>query len=148
MKRIPCFAALFLSFLVGSAAAQTALHVIAIKALDRRNGKPIKGTHLLVFAGETAEQVRQHAQRFDLQTDQHGDAELTLNPDLVKFVQVWVDGKTLCQSGPNHLSFGVAKIIAEGLLAPNTCSDTRRSTEPGKLLIFARPATFAEKMRH
>ncbi len=131
---------------IGSAAAQIAPHVLTIRALDGRNGLPIKGAHLLVFAGETGEQVRQHAQHFDLQTDQNGDAQLTLKSDLLKFVQVWIDGKTLCQSRPNYVSFSVEQAVVKGLLAPNTCSHLARPTEPGELLIFARPATLREKM--
>lgn len=147
MKWILLSAALSFCSFVGSAAAQTLVHMLTIKALDGRNGKPIRGARLLVFAGGTAEEVRQKAHNFDLQTDKNGDAKLTLNPDLVKFLQVWVDGETLCQSGPNHISFRVEQVIVKGLLAPDRCRDLRKTAEPGELLIFARPATFAEKMR-
>jgi hypothetical protein len=120
--------------------------MIDIKALDGRNGKPIKGTHLLIFAGGTAEELRRHAQHFDLLTDQHGDAELTLDSDSLKFLQVWVDKMTLCQSRPNALSLSVEEALAKGLLAPNECGKLPMSSEPGQLLVFARPATFREKM--
>lgn len=147
MKWILLSAALSFCLFVGSAAAQSTLRVLTIKALDGRNGKPIRGAHLLVFAGGTAEELRQKAHNFDLQTDKNGDAKLTLNPVLLKFMQVWVDGETLCESGPNHVSFRIEQVIVKGLLAPNLCGDLRKPVEPGELLIFARPATFAEKMR-
>lgn len=139
-------AALVLCSSVANAGAQNSHRTIDIKALDGRNGKPIKGAHLLIFAGKTAEELRRHTRHFDLLTDQHGDAELTLNRDSLEFLQVWVDKMTLCQSRPNAVSLSVQEAFTKGLLAPNECGKLQMSSAPGQLLVFARPATFREKM--
>lgn len=138
--------ALVLCIFVAYAGAQNADRRIKIEALDGRNGKPIPDTHLLVFAGGTVEEVRQHRHYFDLHTSQNGNAELVLTSDSLKFIQVWVDGKTLCQSRPNTVSLSVEQILAEGFLAPNECGNLRMSSAPGQLFVFARPATLREKM--
>ena len=139
-------AAVVLCIFVSHAGAQTSDRTIKIEALDGRNGKPITDTHLLVFAGGTVEELRQHSHHFELRTDQNGNAELVLSSDSFKFVQVWVDGKTLCQSQPNSVSLSVEQVLAKGLLAPNECGNLRMSSAPGQLWVFARPATLREKM--
>jgi hypothetical protein len=139
-------AALVLCSFIASVGAQNSDRTIHIKALNGKNGKPIKYNHLLIFAGGTADVMRQHGQQFDLLTDQLGDAELTLNPDSLKFLQVWVDGMTICQSHPNSTSLSVEQVLAKGLLAPNECGKLSMSSAPGQLLVFARPATLREKM--
>jgi hypothetical protein len=132
--------------LAGHAGAQNSERTIKLKALDGRNGKPITNTHLLVFAGGTVEELRQHSQNFDLFTDQNGDAELVLTSDSLRFVRVWVEGMTLCQSRPNAVSLNVEQALAKGLLAPNECGNLRASNAPGQLFVFARPATLREKI--
>lgn len=139
-------AALILCLLAVGLRAQYPDRAICIQALDGRNGQPIRETHLLVFAGSTVEELRQHSHHFDLQTDQSGKAKLVLASDSLNFVQVWVDGKTLCQSRPNSVSLSVQQVLDEGLLAPNDCGALRVSSTPGKLLIFARPANLRESM--
>lgn len=79
-------------------------------------------------------------------TDEHGDAELTLNSDSIKFLQVWVEGMTLCQSQPNSVSLRVEQVLTNGLLAPDGCGKLDISPKPGQLFVFTRPATFREKM--
>jgi len=100
----------------------------------------------LVFAGSTVEELRQHSQHFDLHTNQSGNAELVLTSGSIKFVQVWVDGKTLCQSKSNAVPLSVEQILAKGPLAPNECGNLRLSSARGQLVVFARPATPREKM--
>ena len=132
--------------LVDHAGAQTSDRTIKIEALDGRNGKPITDAHLVVFAGSTVEELREHSHHFDLRTDQNGNAELVLSSDSLKFVQVWVDGNTLCQSKSNSVSLSVEQALAKGLLAPNECGKLHISSAPGQLWVFARPATLREKM--
>jgi len=140
------YAVLVLCIFVAHAGAQSADRTIRIEALDGRSGKPITNTHLLVFAGGTVEELRQHSEHFDLHTDQNGNAELVMTSERLRFVQVWVDGKTLCQSRPNSVSLSVEQALAKGLLAPNECGNLRVSSAPGQLFVFARPATLREKM--
>lgn len=140
-------AAMVLCILVPRAGAQHADRTIRIGAIDGRSGQPITNTHLLVFAGDTVEGVRRHLQHFDLHTNQDGNAELVLTSDSLRFLQVWVDGKTLCQSHSNTVSLSVEQALAEGLLAPNECGTLRVPSGQGQLVVFARPATLREKMQ-
>jgi hypothetical protein len=139
-------AALALCLSVAHAGAQNSVRTINIEALDGRNGKPIVGIHLLVFAGATVEDMRQHSHQFDLYTNESGKAKLVLTSDSLDFMQVWADGETLCQSRPNLVSLSVKQVLDKGLQAPNNCGKLHVSTAPGQLLIFARPATLREKM--
>jgi hypothetical protein len=139
-------AAIVLYSFVGHAGAQNWDRTIKIAVLDGRNGEPIKETHLLVFAGDTVEELRRHSRHFDLHTNESGNAELVLTSDSYKFVQVWVDGMILCQSQPNAVSLDLGQVLAIGLLAPNECGKLHTSRAPGQLLVFARFATLREKM--
>lgn len=147
-RRLFCIGlALWASVLI-LAFAQTTPNRITIVVQDGRNGRPIKGTHLLVFGGGSPEEARGHLQHFDLMTDQSGTAILDLPSDGLKYLQVWVDGETLCQANPNSIVLKVGAILSQGLSAPNSCGQLSQLNEPGRVLIFARPSTFIEKMRH
>jgi hypothetical protein len=140
------FAAIVMCSFVGHVGAQNLDRTINIEVLDGRNGKPITETHLLVFAGDTVEGLRQHSHHFDLHTNKSGSAKLVLTSDSFKFVQVWVDGMILCQSQANAVSVNLGQVLAIGPLAPNECGNMHMSSAPGQLLVFARPATLREKM--
>lgn len=119
---------------------------IIVRAIDARSGKPLANQHLLVFGGESAEDVKQHKKKYELMTEKDGLAILTLTPE-TQLLQVWVDWHVLCQSEPNSKSFSVADILAYGLNTPNTCSSASQKAVPGHLVVFARSAHFWEKMR-
>jgi hypothetical protein len=101
-----------------------------------------------VFGGGSPEKAWGHSQHFDLMTDQSGTAIFDLPSDELKYLQVWVDGETLCQANPNSFVLKVESILSQGLSAPNSCGQINQPNEPGRVSIFARPSTFIEKMRH
>lgn len=120
---------------------------IVVQALDGRNGKPLANQHLLVFTGLSGDAVKSHAEHTGLTTNKDGIGTLTIYPAETQWIQVWTDGRVLCQLDPNQGSFSVATIMSKGLSTPNTCSDYVREPTPSHFIIFARPARFTEKTR-
>ena len=126
---------------------QAQTRTIEVQAYNGKTGAPLAKQRLLVFAGASQQDAAFHQRNFDLTTDAGGEATLVLDSPQVQWVQVFADYLTLCQDTPNHQSFRVSEIISSGLSSPNTCGKLTRPNTPGKFIVFARPATFAEKMR-
>jgi hypothetical protein len=119
---------------------------LTLVAVDGRNGKPMPSQRLLVFIGESQEDVRLHKQSLDVTTDRNGLAVFPITQTKMHWIQVFVDYRTLCQTEPNRLSFNVAEIVSSGFVTPNGCGSLRRVATTGQLVVFARPATLREKM--
>jgi hypothetical protein len=116
--------------------------------VDGRNEKPLANQRLLVFLGRSPELVRQHSEHTELTTDKEGLADLTVATVDSEWIQVWVDHHVLCQREPNTKSFSVSEILSTGVDAPNSCSsEISQKLTPGRLIVFARPASVLEKMR-
>ena len=134
----------------GIASAQDAKEMpsinIVMQAFDGRNGKPLANQHLLVFTGPNRAAVISHASNMDLTTDKNGSGTISLDPAEVRWIQVWADGRVLCQPNPNQESFSVATITLKGMAALNNCSAIVHEATPGQFIVFARPKSFAEKM--
>jgi len=120
---------------------------IVVQALDGRNGKPLTNQHLLVFTGASSDAVKSHAEHAGLTTDKDGLGTLTIYPSETQWIQVWADGRILCQPDPNQSTFSVATIMSKGLATPNTCSGLVRGPTPGHFIVFARPAHLTEKLK-
>lgn len=95
---------------------------IVVQVLDGRDGKPFVNQHLLVFTGMSSSAVKTHAEHTELTTDKDGIGTLTIDPAKSQWIQVWVDGRVLCQPDPNQGSFNVSAIMSKGLATPNNCS--------------------------
>ena len=138
-------AALALALFFGTSAfAQDAK--LTLVALDGRNGKPLPVQRLLVFMGESPKDVQLHRHSLDVTTDNDGVAVLPITSADIKWIQVFVDFRTLCQTEPNLKSFSVREIISTGVTTPNNCGSFRRDAAPNHFIVFARPATLREKM--
>lgn len=120
---------------------------IVVQALDGRNGKPLANQHLLVFTGASSDAVKSHAEHTGLTTNKNGLGSLRIYPSEAQWIQVWADGRVLCQPDPNQSSFSVTTIMSKGIAAPNTCSALVRTPTPGHFVVFARPARFTEKIK-
>jgi hypothetical protein len=136
---------IFLAFIL-TASAMAQVKEITLQALDGKTGKPLANQRLLVFAGDTAEAATFHRQNFVLTTEADGKAKLPITSTDTKWIQVWADGLTLCQTKPNDLSFKVETISTVGVSAPNTCSPLSQTPKSGIFIVFARESTFSEKM--
>ncbi len=144
-----CLAAMF-SFksLIGAQTEGVPRSVdIAVQVLDGRNGKPIPNQRLLVFIGTSSEAAKSHAEHTDLTTDKDGRGTLRLYPNQTQWIQVWTDGRVLCYSDPNQNSLSVNAIMSTGFVTANTCGGVMKDPTPGHLVVFARPASFKEKMK-
>jgi hypothetical protein len=119
---------------------------IVIQTVDGRNGKPIANAHLLIFSGETPDEVRLEKNSLNAVADANGRATVTFGVH-AKWIQIFVDDKVLCQAEPNGRSFSVEEIMSAGLKTPNTCGSLDKQAAAGHFVIFARPAKFLEKMR-
>ena len=71
---------------------------LTLVAVDGRNGKPLPSQRLLVFTGESQEDVRLHKQSLDVTTDRNGLAVLPISQTKMYWIQVFVDYRTLCQT--------------------------------------------------
>jgi hypothetical protein len=131
---------------VGSVSMAQDTHIV-VQVVDGRNGKPLANRRLVVFGGESPESVRQHKRQFELVTNKQGLADFTIAPSDTHWIQVWVDWHILCQSEPNKKSFSVAEILSTGLSMTNTCGSSVQKVTPGRIVVFARPAHFWEKLR-
>lgn len=120
---------------------------ITVEVINGKNGKPVKGARLLIFGGETPQEVQEHAKgSMELVTDANGIAFLAASSLKFSWIQVFVDTMTLCQHEPNLKSFSVNEITSAGLQTPNTCSSAVRKNTPGKFIVFARQPSFRERM--
>jgi hypothetical protein len=120
---------------------------LTIRALNGKNGEPIKGEHLLVFVGENQRGLQSHAVSFDLKTDEHGVAILSLDGPQLSLIQVWVDFHTQCTTNPNVAEYSVTSIESNGIVAENNCGKTTSQARPKTLTIYARPAHWWEGLR-
>jgi hypothetical protein len=118
---------------------------INLEAINGKDGKPMPHQRLLVFMGDSQEDVRFHKYSQDVTTDEHGNAVLQIPKATIQWMQVFVDYRTLCQAEPNRRSFSLAKIVGSGEATPNDCSSVRKDLKPNQLVVFARPATLREK---
>ena len=138
---------LFVAILTGQNGGVKKAVDIQVQAVDGRNGKPLEKQHLLVFTGISSDAVKSHAEHTGLTTDKDGLGTLTIYPAETQWIQVWADGRVLCQSDPNQSTFSVDIIISKGLTTPNTCSRIARVPAPGRFVVFARPARLTEKIK-
>jgi hypothetical protein len=120
---------------------------ITIRVINGKTGKPIPHARLIVFQGRSSEDVRLQKNVVDAETDGNGVASVVVPPSLTR-IQVWVDWNHLCQKSPNLNSYGVIDIQTNGANTPNDCGAIKREAVPGELVVFARPQSFWERMRH
>jgi hypothetical protein len=68
-------------------------------------------------------------------------------PSETQWLQVFTDGRIPCFADPNQVSFSVSEITSKGLVTPNNCRALVKEATPGHFVVFARPASFMEKMK-
>src|ERR1700722_824901 len=137
-------------------AAFFVLGVVSLHAQDRpknikilfvngKNGKPMESERLLIFLGNSPEEVRFHKGNADLHTDGSGSTQL-LNEKAFSYLQVFVDFRTLCQDRPNNYAFSIDEVLRLGAQTPNNCSKAFHPNEPGTLIVYARQPILRERM--
>lgn len=53
----------------------------------------------------------------------------------------------MCYPNPNRTTFDAADIASKGVLARNSCGDSKIDPSAGKLVVFVRKPSFNEKMK-
>ena len=91
MLKICCAVVAIGSLSFFSLATQAQGFSITLAAIDGRNGKAMPHQRLLVFMGDSQEDVRFHRQSKDVTTDEHGRAVLQIPQKTIHWVQVFVD---------------------------------------------------------
>jgi hypothetical protein len=119
---------------------------LTVAAFDGKSGKPLSAQRLLVFMGNTQEEVSLHIRSLSLTTGKDGLAVLDIDDSQNQWIQVLVDFHTLCQTTPRAPSLSVREIVATGLSTPNTCGSFKQETSPTRLNVYARSPTLREKM--
>ena len=129
-----------------SAAPQQTSQKLKIVVLNGKTGKPIQNSRLLIFQGETSDEVKQHARdSTDLFTNDKGIAILPIQ-STISDVQVWVDFMTQCEKSPNAATLNIPAALEHGVISENSCGSIKVSAEPGKIVVFARKPTLRERM--
>jgi hypothetical protein len=152
--RLPCpiftpSALLLLLLMLGLVSARCALAErvnITVDVVDGGNGHAMPNERVLLFVGASQGVVAQHSKHQEGKTDANGSFVLNLDSLEVQWMQAFVDMRTQCQVHPNDSFLSVARIISDGVVAPNVCGKLLNKAMPGHLVIFARPATLTEKM--
>ncbi|HEY4364220.1 MAG TPA: hypothetical protein VGN17_24835 [Bryobacteraceae bacterium] len=137
---------LLLALLIPISCALAGTGTVKIHVMNGKSGKPVTNAHVLVFQGESIEEVKQLKHSFDLRTDADGIAMLP--GDAMPWLGVLVDWHHSCQSELDSGIYRLATIQEAGLATPNTCSSIVKTATPGELYLFVRAETLLEKMRH
>jgi hypothetical protein len=137
---------LLLALLIPLSGAVAGTGTVKIHVVNGKDGKPVTNAHVLVFQGESIEEVKQLKHSLDLRTDSDGVA--VLPGDMMPWLRVSVDWHRSCQSEPDSGIYRLTAIQQAGLATSNTCSSIVKKATPGELYLFVRDETFLEKMRH
>jgi hypothetical protein len=143
--------------------------VIGIKLVNGKDGHPISAKCVNVWVGDRRKEAMaiptntNGVARVQLATSGTGE-NLTpwngcgdfgiLNP-VVEYADVIAVnvGYVLCQQHGSDYSwlattrFSTKKIIAEGIVMPNTCGKATATPMPGQVVIFVRPLNFWEQLK-
>jgi hypothetical protein len=123
-----------------------ALH-FRLQVLDAKTGKPVAGTHALVFYGESKDDLRRQTHGAEVKTDANGQAVLPLEIAHAKYVQVWIDWHRLCVARPDDDAVDLTPVVTKGVVV-NHCSGQTFPAAAGVLTVAVREETFFEKMSH
>jgi hypothetical protein len=119
---------------------------MTIHALNGKDGRPLVRQRLLILGGKTAKAARLDETHFEVTTDEKGLAKMYFDPATTRWIEVFADFMTLCDSKPNLVQFSVDAILSTGVAAPNNCGTVLQQLKPGEFTVFARPPTLREKM--
>jgi hypothetical protein len=120
---------------------------IVIHAVNGKTGLPFAKNHLLVWSFDEPSSRGSAMQQLDLYTNMSGAAVIPSGTLKYKRLQVWIDSRHQCNASPNGVSIGVSEILRKGFVADNNCGGKIKSiAQPGTLVVYARAATFRERM--
>jgi hypothetical protein len=110
---------------------------IQIRVLNAKNGERVKNQKVSVA-------IKGEKWAKEYVTDAEGNINVDLDPaaQIVASTEWWVTCRTMNPAAPHW--FSVGDITSEGVTDENTCGKANSETIKGKLVIFARKASFGE----
>lgn len=127
-----------------SGAAARRHETVTVQFVDGRNDKPL--TKIKVYVGFGG---LKSTQPLVLVTDGHG--ELRFSPGRAETFQVHPVALVACGEQPKgvpYRDYSVATALRTGIVTPNSCGPARAERVPGRLVYFARPASWWELFRN
>jgi hypothetical protein len=109
---------------------------ITVRVLSGKGGQPLPHLHLVFVAGYDKGDMRRQLFRDEAITDAQGQVRLPNQIANLPWLQVWVNGKPLCQSRPRKAGFSVELMRREGLSTPNHCGIITVADAPGTFNVF------------
>jgi hypothetical protein len=120
---------------------------IVLHLLNGKTGKPVQNEHLVIFQGDSPEQVRRLGTPYETRTDPSGNALLPAG--IMPWFSVHVDWHVVCEAqGSQSPIYSTEELKRKGLIGPNRCGSTTRTATANEIYLFVRDETFVEKMRH
>jgi hypothetical protein len=111
---------------------------ITVRILTGKGGQPLAHLHLILVGGYDRSDMHDQLFREEALTDARGQARLSNQMANLPWLQVWVNGKPLCQSNPRKASFSVELIRRDGLSTPNHCGPVMVEDAPGVFNVFVK----------
>lgn len=111
---------------------------ITVRVLTGKNGQPLAYLQLVLVGGYDRSDMHDQLFREEALTDARGQARLSNQMANLPWLQVWVNGKPLCQSNPRKASFSVELIRRDGLSTPNHCGPVAVEDAPGVFNVFVK----------
>jgi hypothetical protein len=113
--------------------------MITVQIVDGRNGKPLAKVPVYINVDQDKQS---RFPRFT--TDQRG--ELQFNDRDAKVFGVFTTGIVFC--GVSPVEYSIADTLATGLVSANGCGSSKMEAQRGRLILFARRATWLELFRN
>jgi hypothetical protein len=140
---------LFITFIATTLALSAATlsaqqNLIMIQILDGYTGVAIARHAVSISLGATAAEARSRKNVQNTYTDQRGILMMPLPQGPPGWLQLWTSDMRTCELHPEADAFSLAKIVAIGVQAPNTCSKLSTRIGPGHFVIYMREFTNAE----
>lgn len=109
---------------------------IRVRVVEGKSGRPMAYTHLVLAGGYDSDEVRRQSWREEKLTNGKGEIVLSRQMENLPWMQVWVEGSTLCQQRPKLASFSVERMRLDGLSTPNRCGTIVVEDEPGLFIVY------------
>jgi hypothetical protein len=137
-------AAALAAMVPASSASARHSQTITVQFVNGRSGKPLARIKVYIGFGNP-----KTAQPIVLVTDRRG--ELRFSPGRAETFQVHPVALVACGEQPKgapYRNYSAATVLRTGIVTPNSCGPARAERVPGRLVYFARPASWWELFRN
>lgn len=127
---------------------------ITVRVLNARNGKPLKGVVLFLYAQSNIPIKTRKGQDHPLATEitnPDGIAIFQLRESIGEVILSYGDSLYVGRCTPS-LPFATAEILKTGIIGTNTCSgdkfEYKAAPKPGELVLFGKKWSWWERIKH